>query len=81
MPRIRFVAVASTHLTFAPGDEILVNTVSQELTRLLNSTRIDGSRVAHVVRETPGDETPERASDEESAEPRRRSTSRRSSAA
>lgn len=81
MLRIRFDAVASAHLTFAPGDEILVKTASEELTRLLNSTRVDGSRVAHVVRETPRDETPEREAIDEPAEPRPRSTSRRSSAA
>lgn len=49
--KIRFDHPASVRLSFAPGDEIQVSSASPEIVSLLRSERIDGQKVAHVVRE------------------------------
>lgn len=47
--RIRFDHHATARLNFAPGDEVSMRTMSPELQAVLDSARIDGVKVAHLV--------------------------------
>lgn len=64
--RIRFRHPSTARLSFQPGDEIEVSSLTPELQALLSATRVDGVRVAEVVRDLD-DEIPEHISDEEVA--------------
>lgn len=54
--KIRFDHPASLRLSFAPGDEIHAAAISPEIESLLRSDRVDGQKVAHLVREERSEE-------------------------
>ena len=49
--RIRFSAPAVAHISFEPGDEIVVQRMTPEVQNLVAQARLDGSFVADVVHE------------------------------
>lgn len=64
--RIRFDHVAAARLTFQPGDELIVRTLTPELEALLANARIDGQFVARIVR-GKDDKTDDTSDDGETA--------------
>lgn len=56
--RIRFIHPSIARLSFQPGDELVVSSLTDELKSLLLATRVDGARMVEVVRDVD-DEIPE----------------------
>lgn len=57
MPRIRFDHPATVRLSFAPGDELIIAKETPEVHALLTSSRLDGAKVARIVRDDDEEET------------------------
>lgn len=47
--KIRFDHPTALRINFRPGDELTVSVLPPELEGVLNGTRLDGEKVAHIV--------------------------------
>lgn len=74
MVRIIFDAVARAAITFQPGDELVVSKMTPELESLINSGRIDGSKVARLSRTSASREQAVLSTDGQEARTTRRGT-------
>jgi hypothetical protein len=59
MVTIKFDKPAAARLTFEPGDEVRVKSLTPELQALVREPRLDGHTVAHIVK--PAEATADKA--------------------